>query len=869
MTLASGSRLGPYEILSPLGAGGMGEVYRARDPKLGREVALKVLPEEVSVNKDRLSRFEQEARSASALNHPNIITIYEIGQVEQVSYIAMELVDGKTLRELCAGPDPLPVRRSIGIAVQIAEGLAKAHAAGIVHRDLKPENVMVSKDGYVKILDFGLAKLVEQDSGGVSAMPTLARPETHPGTVLGTVGYMSPEQASGQPLDFRSDQFSFGSILYEVTSGQKAFSRKTAAETMSAIIREEPEPLNKLRPDTPPPLRWIIERCLAKDPDERYASTRDLARELAGVRDHISEIGSGVEALVAAPGRRGKGLAPILMAAGLVLAGLVTGSFLDLNLRKKLPAKAPSFHRLTFRSGNIGNARFAPDGQTIVYGASWMGEPQRMYSTRPDSPESRPFDFLNADILAISSSGEMAFLVRNQGSGGILARAPISGGAAREVLAGVLYAGADWTPDGKELAVVHSVDRQGRLEERLEYPIGKVIVEAADGPSSPRFSPRGDAIAFLSGVDDSFALAIVDPSGKGKRILSKGWNAIAGAPCWRPDGKEIWISAADTIQAAALYAIDLNGRSRLITRVPGSLELYDISRDGRVLASHHTILHIVGGLAPEQEKERDLSWLDSSDPAGLSADGKTLVLEETGEGSGATPSIYLRKTDGSPAVRLGEGFAIALSPDGKWVLASMPPGGGNPERLVLLPTGAGEIRVMNDRLKDFLGGAWLPDGKRFVFSAREKGHFNRIYVQNLEGGEPQTLSPEGVILRPSTSPVSTDGKFVLGTHRGGREASLYPLAGGEARPVAGFEAGDWAVQWSQNGRFLYVHQHHGIPNKVWLLDPASGKKTPWLEIKPGEPVAGIESLLMTRDGKSYVYGTERVLSELYLIEGLK
>ncbi|MEO8191256.1 MAG: serine/threonine-protein kinase [Acidobacteriota bacterium] len=363
MTLSSGTTLGPYEILAPLGAGGMGEVYRARDGKLGRDIALKVLPEGVSLDKDRLARFEQEARSASALNHPNIVTIYEIGHAAQISYIAMELVDGKTLREISAS-DPLPVRRAIGIAVQVAEGLAKAHSAGIVHRDLKPENVMVSKDGYVKVLDFGLAKLTEPETGGVSAMPTLARPETHPGTILGTVGYMSPEQASGRPLDFRSDQFSFGSILYEILSGQKAFARKTGAETMSAIIREDPEPLGKLRPDTPPPLRWIIERCLAKDPDERYASTRDLARELAGVRDHMSEISGGAEAFIG-PVRPGRRFAPLLIAAGL-LTGLGAGVFLAAKVWKKAPAQAPSFHRLTFRSGVLHNARFAADGQTIV-----------------------------------------------------------------------------------------------------------------------------------------------------------------------------------------------------------------------------------------------------------------------------------------------------------------------------------------------------------------------------------------------------------------------------------------------------------------------------------------------------------------------
>jgi eukaryotic-like serine/threonine-protein kinase len=866
MPISPGSRIGPYEILAALGAGGMGEVYRARDPKLGRDVALKVLPEGLALDGDRLSRFEQEARSASALNHPNIITIYEIGQAGQVSYIAMELVDGKTLREISAF-DPLPVRRAIAIAVQVAEGLAKAHSAGIVHRDLKPENVMVSKDGYVKVLDFGLAKLTEPESGELSAMPTLARPETHPGTILGTVGYMSPEQASGKALDFRSDQFSFGSILYEITSGQKAFARKTAAETMSAIIREEPEPVGKLRPDAPAPLRWIIERCLAKDPEERYASTRDLARELAGVRDHMSEISGGAEALIAAPARRGRRLALLSMAAGLVLAGLVSGAFIAASLWKKAPAGAPTFHRLTFRSGMIHNARFAADGQTIVYGATWKGEPNRLYSTRPESPESRPFDFPNADILAISSSGEMALLLAGRGGIGVLARVPLSGGAPREVLANAIYAGADWAPDGKELAVVRVVADKNRLE----YPVGRVIAEAVD-PSSPRFSPRGDKIAYfgISPEGNTTSLSYVEVSGKGKKTLSSGWKDLAGVPCWRPDGGEIWMTAAaDTSQVYALYAVDMAGKVRIVTRVPGILELDDISRDGRVLVAHHTIIRSLTGLAAGG-KERDLSWLDGSVPGDLSPDGNTLVLTETGEGSGATPAAYLRKTDGGPAVRLGEGAALALSPDGKWVVASVPSSRGKPERLVLLPTGAGESRVVTERLENFGGAAWLPDGKQFVFAAQEKGHQLRIRVQNLEGGDSRPLSPEGVSIRRATNPVTPDGKFVLGVQTGGK-VSLYPLEGGQPRPVAGLDAGDVPIQWSQDGRFLYVHVHNpsGLPNKVWLLDPASGKKQPWLEIKPGELEGEGLDVLLTRDGKSYVYGTQRVLSELYVVEGLR
>ena len=287
MTITSGTKLGPYEIQSPLGAGGMGEVYRARDTRLDRRVAIKILSAAFSADRDRLDRFAQEARSASALNHPNIVTIYELGQDASTHYIAMELVEGKTLRELLAS-GLLPMRKAIEIAAQVAEGLTKAHEAGITHRDLKPENLMVSHDGFVKILDFGLAKL-ESPSAERSDMFSTPTSLTAPGLVLGTVGYMSPEQASGRPLDFRSDQFSFGLVLYEMVTGNRAFRKSTAAETLVALLREPAPPIGAQNGDAPAPLCWAIERCLAKEPDKRYVSTRELARELAAIRDCFSE----------------------------------------------------------------------------------------------------------------------------------------------------------------------------------------------------------------------------------------------------------------------------------------------------------------------------------------------------------------------------------------------------------------------------------------------------------------------------------------------------------------------------------------------------------------------------------------------------
>ncbi|HEY6929457.1 MAG TPA: serine/threonine-protein kinase, partial [Thermoanaerobaculia bacterium] len=406
MTLPSGSKLGPYEILAPIGAGGMGEVYKARDAKLGRDIAIKVLPAQTSADPVRRQRFEQEARAASALNHPNILTIYDIDSADGALYIAMELIEGKTVRDLVVSEEPLPTRKLLDVAVQTAEGLAKAHSAGIVHRDLKPENLMVSKDGYVKILDFGLAKLTEPESEGVSALPTAIAQPTEPGTVMGTAGYMSPEQASGHSLDFRSDQFSLGAILYEMATGKRAFHRKTAAETLVAIIREEPEPLAQVAPKAPVPVRWIIERCLAKDPEERYASTKDLARDLKSVRDHLTEtsVSGALEAAEPARQRRRGWAVPAAVAFVLGAgAALIAGKSLGL-----FAQPPPHFQRLTFRRGAVVTARFAPDGVSAVYGASWDGGPTEIFSARPESPESKSLSLPPGNLLAVSRQGELA-----------------------------------------------------------------------------------------------------------------------------------------------------------------------------------------------------------------------------------------------------------------------------------------------------------------------------------------------------------------------------------------------------------------------------------------------------------------------------
>ena len=542
MTLEAGERLGSYEIRGLLAAGGMGEVYRARDTRLAREVAIKVLPPEMSADSRRLQRFEKEARTVSGLNHPNIVTVFDIGAVDGTSYIAMELVEGKTLRQLLdAGA--LPLKKLLAIGAQVADGLSRAHAAGVVHRDLKPENLMITRDGYVKVLDFGLAKLAHGDFEASAGLEHPTRTwVTEAGVVLGTVGYMSPEQATGRPVDFRSDQFSFGSILYEMASGQRAFDRPTAAQTLSAIIETEPEPLVPTAAKVPANLVWIIERCLAKDPEDRYGSTKDLARDLAAMRDHSSDISiSGVEA----PAPRRRRLTRTLVAgAAIAMAALAAAAFfLGRRVQDRVDRNTPPPTRttLTFRRGYLTGARFAPDGHTIVYSAAWDGKPSEVYSTRVGSTESRSLGIFPAGILAISSTGEMALSLgcenRWDPCMGTLARAPLAGGAPRELLDNVTS--ADWSPDGKELAVIHIVD--GR--DRLEYPVGKVLYEADGFLSSLRVSPKGDLVAFLDHPRRDSGrgiVTVIDRSGR-RRALTAEW-AKARPLLWSPTGQEIFFS---------------------------------------------------------------------------------------------------------------------------------------------------------------------------------------------------------------------------------------------------------------------------------------------------------------------------------------
>jgi serine/threonine protein kinase/Tol biopolymer transport system component len=865
MSLPSGQRLGPFEILAPLGAGGMGEVYRARDPRLGREVAVKVLSSEFSSDADRRARFEQEARSASALNHPNIVTIYEIGTSDATTYIAMELVDGKTLREVLQAA-PLPTKKLLELAFQLADGLAKAHAAGIVHRDLKPENVMVSRDGTLKILDFGLAKLLrEQPESGTNA-PTAH--ETRAGTVLGTVGYMSPEQASGKPVDFASDQFALGSIFYEMATGQRAFQRGTSAETLTAIIREDAVPVAQRNASVPAPFRWIVERCLQKDPHERYASTRDLARDVKAAREHLSEAVTAAEvsgAVAPVRPRQKRSLGWLVLSLAALALGVAAGMLLQ---RRLVDSNPPSYQQITFGRGTIRSARFAPDGQTMVYSAAWDDEPLKLFLKHPSSPDSLSLELPSANLLAISRSGEMAIAVdcRSNHPGvcrGTLARAALTGGAPRDVAEGIQD--ADWALAGDGLLVVRDVAGKSRIE----FPLGKVLYETTGHVSYARLSPKADRIAFLDHsfpADDAGTVAVVDLAGK-RTTLTGRWASEHGL-AWSPSGDEIWFTATEAGANRSLYAVTLEGQLRVVTRVPGGLKLHDIASNGRVLLSRESPRVGILGVLQGDTRERDLSFLDYSFAADIAPDARLLLFDEEGEAGGANYTVYIRKSDRSPVVRLGEGNSLALSPDGRWAL-SMFPVANSP--FILLPTGTGEHRELaTSGISPEQAATWFSDSRRFLFAGSEAGHGLRLYVQQLDGGAPRPIGPEGVTAALPGFAISPDGALVAAIgpeHKG----ILVPVDGGETRALAGVEEGEFPLRFSADGRSLYLWKRGDVPARVTRVDVATGRRELWKNLLPSDP-AGVErisNVLVTPDGKGYAYCYARLLSDLFVVEGLR
>jgi eukaryotic-like serine/threonine-protein kinase len=830
MSLETGTLVDRYEVLGLLGKGAMGEVYRARDARIGRDVAIKVLPAAFSSDTERLRRFDQEARAAGALNHPNVVAIFDVGSHGNAPFVVTELLDGHTLRtRLNDGPPPL--RKALDFGVQVARGLAAAHAKGIVHRDLKPENLFVTNDGHLKILDFGLAKLVrgEGHSDG-PADSLMATAMTEMGRVMGTVGYMAPEQVRGEAADHRADIFALGCVLYELLTGRPPFHRESAVESMAAIVREEMPPLDPAVEAKAPGLGPLLRRCVEKQPGERFESARDFAFSLEALMRGLDAAGAGTAAAEAAVER-------------------------------------VTFQRVTFRRGVIWSARFTPDGHSVVYSASWEGRPIELFWSHLGNPEARALGFQNGDLGSVSGSSEMAVLLRAQfvtsfDRRGTLARVPTMGGAPRELLHDVHA--ADWSPDGQQLAVVRS--KQGMI--RLEFPIGNVLYQTAGWIGHMRVSPDGQAIAFAdhpSRGTDSGTISVVDRKGE-RRVLTEDWGTIRGM-AWSADGREVWFTADRHGAARGLYAVSLDGRLRHVLQLASNLTLHDVARDGRVLVGHGTERAGINLLAKGAEREHDVSWLDWSLLQDLSADGRTILFDETAEGGGETGAVYLRPIDGSGAVRLGEGTGRAISPDGEWVVgAYYTP--GEQGRMFLMPTGVGEPRPIVAGDLHLHHAAWLPDQRHLVVSGHEPGRGIRLYRLHLETGEHQPFTPEGMDYLEFR--VLPNGTEVSGIN-GDDDHWIYPIDGSAPRPLGMLDRADRIVRWLPDGRSLLSYRLNELPAKIHRVDVETGERIVWREIAPPDPtgIFRIGRVRTSADGMAHGYVYYMHLVDLHVLSGLK
>jgi eukaryotic-like serine/threonine-protein kinase len=858
-----GTRLGPYEILSPLGAGGMGEVYRARDTRLGRDVAIKVLPEDVASDSRALARFESEARAVAALSHPNILALFDVGEAGGVRYAVTELLQGETLRAALAD-GPLPVRRALDIAVQIAAALAAAHENGIVHRDVKPENVFVAKDGHVKVLDFGLARAGPVPAGRDQTESPTVEKLTSGGAVAGTVAYMSPEQARGLAVDHHSDQFSLGIVLYEMLTGRRPFKGASAAETLTAIIREEPEPLSKEGTPIPAPVRWLVERCLAKEPRERYASTEDLSRELSNCRSHLSEALSGaIEPASPRVVARERRRAVLLGVLAVALVGLGFGGAYAL-LRNSVKRPEPKFHRLTFKRGTVTGARFAPDGRTVVYSAAWDGAPANVYSIRLDALDPVPSGYSGANLLAVSAKSQLALSLRTGIPNamrpiGTLALSPFAGGTPRELDPDVTF--ADFSPDGEKLSLVRG--KRGNVF--LEYPSGTVLCRSDNYLSHARISPSGEYVGFLDhprhAIGDAGDVVVVDRSGK--TILRKGPFFTLEGLAWSARGDEVWFGGDPAGTRMDLRVITLGGRERIALTAPAQLLPHDVAPDGRVLASMTEVRSRVFYRREAPSSERELSTQRNSLLGAISPDGEWVALyDDSVKGS---VQSYLRSSSGAPPISLGPGFPVAFAPDSRSLLVVQLQ--GEVPVVVLHPVGPGQSRSI--KLEGFETttsnpvAGFLPDGKHIWFTGNQPSRPTRIWEVATSGGKPRPLTPEGV-----SGLVTHDGASLV-FFRDGRPW-IQPIGGGEARPVGGLEEDESVARWTKDGKPLFVYRRAECPLKVYRLDPKSGIRTLLREIGLAD-TSGLQYLnaVMTPDGKACAYGFTQWLSELHLIEGLR
>jgi len=711
-------------------------------------------------------------------------------------------------------------------------------------------------------MDFGLAKATVMGSAEVSNAPLLSAtatmresPLTAAGQVIGTIQYMSPEQIAGKQADARSDLFALGAVLYEMSTGKRPFDGKTQISVAHAILENDPEPISTSQPLTPPVFEHVVGACLAKNPDDRFQTAREVRLELKWTAEGASRL----TAKATAPARKtARGVLPWAIA---IAAPVLVGAFF---LTRPTKPKV-RYTNVTFREGTLQAARFSRDGQTIVYSGAWEGEPPQLGAARVGSPESRALGLPSGAIAAISSSDELAVLlgcelVFTTDCAGTLATVSLAGGSPRNLAEHIAY--ADWSPDGKQLAVsVYSSEGA-----RLEFPPGHVLYRQKTGWfGHPRFAPDGKMIAYenhpVIGNDDG-AVELLDLDGK-RKVLAQGWLSLEGLS-WSPAGKEIWFAATEeatttTGQADTIYAVSLSGEQRIVVALPDVVRLHDISRDGRVLLSHESWRLQMKGLFPGNAAEHPYSWLDSTNGTAISDDGRSISFYESQESYYLKHDwlTYYRRTDGSPAVQLGGGKAT-LSPDGKLVVLA------GDTKLLLQPIGPGEPRSLPaPGLVDFDRIAWSGDGRLIAYEAQNSQKDWNVYKQRADGGPPILVKSGGRNTYPVLSPDG--GTVAVREQRGG--ISLYRADGGQQVLVKGVHESERPIRFARDGKWLLVVEPTGRELVLTLVELASGRRELWKRF--ASDASTNELVAVTPDLRYYTYVYPRNSSHLYLVDNLR
>ena len=862
MSLAPGTKLGQYEILGPLGAGSMGEVYRARDSRLNRDVAIKVLPKLLSAEPDRLQRFEIEAKAVAALNHPNILSVFQMGTHEGAPYLVTELLEGKTLGEsLRRGP--LPLRQAIQFGVQIAHGLAAAHGKGIVHRDLKPENLFVTKDGRIKILDFGLAKVAPSKQTPTNLATTITRL----GVAMGTVGYMSPEQVRGQATDHRTDIFAFGAILYEMVMGQRTFQRATEADTVSAILNEEPPPITQLSPDIPLALERVIRRCLEKNPEQRFHSASDLAFALEALSDPVWAL-SGAHAIPLEPPKQRR-----LLSIAVALVVLLVGGFLGyLWLQPPSGPSVANYVQLTHDGqpktliGTDGARLFLAMGLGSSASFSLRGIAE--LSIAGGLP--KKIDVMtSADMvpLSLSPDGSQLLLIEGQGAPpkGPLSSVPILGGSSRR-LGDFIAETAAWSPDGKLLAYTNLGDlyiaKSDGGEPRKLISVNGDIRNVTWSPDSSHLRFDSSETAGTVGLQIEREVSV---DGTGLHPLLPGWHNPPDECCgkWTADSKYFIFQSQGQIWALANAGIFQSvPKPILLTSSPMTLSSPLPSKDGKKL---FVIGRTYRGelVRFDAKTSRFLPFLDgiSAEYIDFSKDGKWITYTSYPEGS-----LWRSRLDGSERLQLTfppiSPVLPRWSPDGKTILFfQFAQGADKPARIYQVsPDGGSPRLVLPDDSSQQLDPNWSPDGSRIIFSGESNNPASSIRLLDVSTRQLSSLPASEGLFSPRWSP---NNRYISAFSPDSKTLLLFDLSTRKWTELVKGSLG-WLC-WSHDGQFVYVldYRQKSAVMRVRVSDgkieqvadvkdfPATGRYGGALALTPND-----EPVLLRDTGTQDVYSVD-------------